>query len=166
MIDFYVKDYFEGLDITTILPFTTIQRIFNNREVRKQIGLDISDESTFTKARMQLVIDASMWILSEADTSGIAVTRLFNKARSIEDKLLPWIQEYMRSNNMGRTEQNDLENHAGQKETAKYINTGDDSDTSGSDDTSGAIDRENSGQSGRTTGSTGSEKYKYQFWRK
>lgn len=47
LIDFYVKKYFDGLDITTILPFTTIQRIFNNREIRRLIGLDISDEQTF-----------------------------------------------------------------------------------------------------------------------
>ena len=46
LIDFYVKKHFDGLDITIILPFTTIQRIFNNREVRKLIGLDTSDEST------------------------------------------------------------------------------------------------------------------------
>ena len=76
LIDFYVKKHFDGLDITIILPFTTIQRIFNNREVRKLIGLDTSDESTFTVARMQLVIDASKWIVDEAGTLGIAVTRL------------------------------------------------------------------------------------------
>lgn len=100
LIDFYVKKYFDGLDITTILPFTTIQRIFNNREVRKLIGLDISDESTFTAVRMQLVIDASKWIVAEAETLGIAVTRLFNKARAIEDKLIPWIQEYEQDKDM------------------------------------------------------------------
>lgn len=100
LIDFYVKKYFDGLDITTILPFTTIQRIFNNREVRKLIGLDISDESTFTAIRMQLVIDASKWIVAEAETLGIAVTRLFNKARAIEDKLIPWIQEYEQDKDM------------------------------------------------------------------
>lgn len=32
LIDLYVRQYCSGLDITTILPFTTIQRIFNNRE--------------------------------------------------------------------------------------------------------------------------------------
>ena len=100
LIDFYVKKYFDGLDITTILPFTTIQRIFNNREIKKQIGLDISNEHTFTAARMQLVVHASEWIVKESETAGIAVTRLFNKARAIEDKLLPWIQVYLQENNI------------------------------------------------------------------
>ena len=36
LIDFYVRKYFEGFDITSVLPFTTIQRIFNNREVKKE----------------------------------------------------------------------------------------------------------------------------------
>lgn len=97
LIYFYTKKHFDGEDITSTLPFTTIQRIFNNREVRKQIGLEISDESTFTKERMQLVLDASKWIKVEAQKSGVAVTRLFNKARAIEDKLLPWIQKYQHS---------------------------------------------------------------------
>ena len=100
LVDFYVKRYFDGFDITTILPFTTIQRIFSNHEIRKQIGLDVSNESTFTSTRMKLVIDASKWVIKEAESSGIAVTRLFNKARTIEDKLLPWIQKYMQEKNM------------------------------------------------------------------
>ena len=100
LIDFYVKKYFDGFDITTILPFTTIQRIFNNREVKKEIGLDIANESSFTSARMQLIIDASKWIVSEAEAADAAVTRLFNKARVIEDKLIPWIQEYTHGKSM------------------------------------------------------------------
>lgn len=98
LIDYYVKKHFDGLDITTILPFTTIQRIFNNREVKQLIGLDISNEQTFTPNKMQLVIDASKWIVKEADNAGASVTRLFNKARTIEDKLLPWISEYAQNN--------------------------------------------------------------------
>ncbi len=95
LIDIYVKKYFDGFDITTVLPFTTIQRIFNNREVRKVIGTDVYDESTFTHERMQLILDASLWIRAEADTTGVSVTRLFNKAREIEDKLLPWLAAHM-----------------------------------------------------------------------
>ena len=100
MIDFYVKKYFNDFDITTILPFTTIQRIFNNREVKKEIGLDVANESSFTSARMQLIIDASKWIVSEAEAADAAVTRLFNKARVIEDKLIPWIREYTQGKSM------------------------------------------------------------------
>ena len=86
--------------VQLILPFTTIQRIFNNREVKKEIGLDIANESSFTSARMQLIIDASKWIVSEAEAADAAVTRLFNKARVIEDKLIPWIQEYTHGKSM------------------------------------------------------------------
>lgn len=153
LIDFYVKKYFDQLDITTILPFTTIQRIFNNREVRKLIGLDISDESTFTMPRMQLVIDASKWIVTEAETIGIAVTRLFNKARTIEDKLIPWIQEYTQGKEMDdhqNTEQDGQEQLTGQNDSngtdegAAGRRTG----ASGSSSTSDSGDKEN----GRTTG--------------
>lgn len=97
LIYIYVKKHFEELDITTILPFTTIQRIFNNREIRKQIGLDVTDENTFTLERMKLIVEASKWIVKEANTKNVAVTRLFNKSRAVEDKLLPWIKEYQNS---------------------------------------------------------------------
>ena len=95
LIDFYVRQYCDGLDITTILSFTTLQRIFNNREIRRAIGLDVASEHTFTSDRMRLVVEASKWIAKESENSGVAVTRLFNKARTIEDKLLPWIQSYL-----------------------------------------------------------------------
>lgn len=95
LIDLYVRQYCSGLDITTILPFTTIQRIFNNREVKQKIGLDIENENTFTSDKMQLVVEASRWIVKESEDVGVSVTRLFNKARTIEDKLLPWIQTYL-----------------------------------------------------------------------
>ena len=48
LIDFYCKKYFDDFDITTILPFTTIERIFNNREIKKKIGLETVNEQTFT----------------------------------------------------------------------------------------------------------------------
>lgn len=98
LIDYYVRQYCDGLDITTILPFTTIQRIFNNRRIRKTIGLDISNEDTFTIDRMKLVVEAAKWIMKESESTGVAVTRLFNKAITIEDKLLPWIQKYINQN--------------------------------------------------------------------
>ena len=103
LINFYVQEYCGGLDITTILPFTTIQRIFNNREIRKAIGLDITNEKTFTVDSMNLVVEVSKWIAKESDEQGVAVTRLFNKARTIEDKVLPWIQKYLNENNMKRS---------------------------------------------------------------
>lgn len=106
LVDFYVKKYFTDLDITNILPFTTIERIFNNRVIKRKIGLDISDEGTFTKERMQLVINASKWVVKEAENEGVAVTRLFNKAGTIEDKLIPWIYDY--TNKLNDKEQESL----------------------------------------------------------
>ena len=155
MIDFYVKKHFDGLDITTILPFTTIQRIFNNREVRKLIGLDISDESTFTAARMQLVIDASKWIVAEAEALGIAVTRLFNKARAIEDKLIPWIQEYVQGKDMDdhqNAEQDKPEQPTEQNGGTEEGGTSSGVDAPGLGGSSDSGDTENSGTTGTADG--------------
>lgn len=132
LIDFYIKKFFDGFDITTILPFTTIQRIFNNREVKKEIGLDITDESSFTIARMKLIIDASKWIVSEAETADAAVTRLFNKSRAIEDKLIPWIHEYTQETSMDDNSANehkksvatDSQGETNQTDVSKPILTG------------------------------------------
>lgn len=49
---------------------------------------------------MQLVVEAATWIVKEAEDAGVAVTRLFNKSRTIEDKLLPWIDEYIQETNI------------------------------------------------------------------
>lgn len=146
LIDFYVKKYFEGLDITTILPFTTIQRIFNNREIRRQIGLDVSNELTFSPARMQLVIEASKWIADEAKAAGVAVTRLLNKARAIEDKLLPWIQEYLQNNGVNNSD----EAQGGDAEDAPVH--GDSSKPDDAADNRGVDHDGSSGTSGRTNG--------------
>lgn len=172
LIDFYVKKYFGGLDITTILPFTTIQRIFNNREVRKLIGLDISDERTFTADRMQLVVDASKWVVAQAEKSGIAVTRLFNKARTIEDKLTPWIQEYLHEKNKedsrksGQGDSEDPTEHSdGDSAEDNEANDGDGG--SGSDNTdAGSEDRERGeagGSENRGTGNGGNSNLPYFF---
>ena len=109
LIDFYVRKYFEGFDITSVLPFTTIQRIFNNREVKKKIGLDVTNEESFTKEKMLLVINASKWVAEEAKSKGMAVTRLYNKARSIEDELIPWIEHYVNLENSTRDSMSGME---------------------------------------------------------
>lgn len=92
LIDVYTRK-FSKLEITQILPFTTIERIFNNREIKKVIGLDIKDEKSFTKGKIELIVAISRRVLEESKHKKIAVTRLFNRARDIEDKILPWIQE-------------------------------------------------------------------------
>lgn len=98
LIDIYTKKYFDGYDITTLLPFTTIQRIFNNKEVKKALCLDIENEQTFTKDKMQKVIELSKWIMEEADQKNIAATRLFNRSRDIEDSIVPKLLENVKQN--------------------------------------------------------------------
>lgn len=95
LIDVYVKKHCNGLDITTIIPFTTIQRLFNNHDVRKQIGLDITREESFTPEKMNLIVAACKWVTAKAKSQGVAVTRLCNTAEAIEQILLPWIKEQM-----------------------------------------------------------------------
>jgi len=153
LVDFYVKKYFDGLDITTILPFTTIQRIFNNREVKKQIGLDIANETTFTTARMQLVVDASKWIVEIAEKTGVAVTRLFNKARAIEDKLLPWLQEYMQGKNMDDSHVSEPEDSDNKTDQRDNTGDGNDSSNAGSD----TPNPTNDGTQGGNAGNVGNE---------
>lgn len=172
LIDYYVKKHLDGLDITTILPFTTIQRIFNNREVKKQIGLDNANEETFTPERMQLVVAASNWIVAEAEITGIAVTRLFNKARTIEDKLLPWIQSYQQ----GTTETNansnaGASNTPGQDSSTKNGNQGNSgvthsdsaSGTAGGNENQGSGNSENEDNESAGTVSGGSKNLPYFF---
>lgn len=89
LIDFYTKKYFDGYDITSIIPFTTIQRIFNNKEVKKVLDLNVEDENTFTKEKMQIIIDTSKWIIEESNSQSIPATRLFNRAKEIEDGIVP-----------------------------------------------------------------------------
>jgi len=87
----YVKKHCNELDITDIIPFTTIQRIFGNRKVKSSIGIDANDENTFTKARMQLVLKISKEIAESAKSENQSVTRLYNLASDIEKKVLPLI---------------------------------------------------------------------------
>lgn len=119
LIDSYCKKYFNGFDITTILPFTTLERIFNNREIKKAIGLNPSDERSFTLSRMKKVVDASHWINQEAANTGMAVTRLFNKARTIEDRLIPWLEEYSK-NTANATEEESDENQTDKTSGTSY----------------------------------------------
>lgn len=96
LIDEYVRKYFENFDITTILNWTTITRIFNAKRVREKIGLDVHNESTFTKERMQLLIKACEFISKDASEKEIAPTRLYNTVSEIEKFVLPWIDDYLK----------------------------------------------------------------------
>lgn len=99
LIDLKIREFYNGFDITSILPFTTIQRIFNNPRVKNKIGLNILDESTFTPERMNTVIETSKWILEESKKSGVAATRLFNKSQTIDDLVVPWLEDFIKNKN-------------------------------------------------------------------
>lgn len=94
IIDESIRKHFDNFDITTIIPFTTVTRLFGNKAVRAIIGYNLLDVNTFTKERMQLVIDAAIWAVKEAEKAGSSVTRLFNKAQVIDATLVPWIINY------------------------------------------------------------------------
>lgn len=93
LINQYVQKYFDGYDMITLMPYTTVQRIFNNIEIKKKIGINVNDESTFTKERMELVINIAKRAMKEAKDMGEAPTRLYNKTRDIENIILPWLEE-------------------------------------------------------------------------
>lgn len=97
-IDIYVKKYFNNFDITSLLSFTTIDRIFNTKRIKDKIGISTTDTNTFTYEKMDLIINASKWIVEESKREGVSITRLFNKVETIEEKLLPWIQDYLKIN--------------------------------------------------------------------
>lgn len=101
LIDFYVKKYCDNFDITTIMPFTTILRIFGNKKIKSEIGLDINDESTFTESRMKLIVNVSKDMAENVKKEGLSMTRLYNLASEIEEKVPPLIELYKN----GRTEE-------------------------------------------------------------
>lgn len=101
LIDFYVKKYCDNFDITSVMPFTTIQRIFGNKKIKSEIGLDVNDESTFTESRMKLIVNVSKDIAENVKKEGLSMTRLYNLASEIEEKVPPLIE----LNRNGRTEE-------------------------------------------------------------
>lgn len=105
LIDHYVRKYCDNLDITSIMPFTTIQRIFGNKKVKAAIGLNINDENTFNESRMELVVNVSRNIAESAKQEGCSVTRLYNLASEIEEKVIPII-DVNNSDNISVSQEN------------------------------------------------------------
>lgn len=91
LIDFYVKKHCDNFDITSLMPFTTIKRIFGNKKIKSEIGLDINDESTFTESRMKLIVTVSKHIVERAKKEGLSLTRLYNLASEIEEMVQPLV---------------------------------------------------------------------------
>ena len=138
MIDEQIRRYKDNFDITLILPFTTLDRIFNNLEIRKKIGLDVSDESTFTEERIDLIIYISKKSAERANTENQGVTRIFNKARIIGNIILPWIDEFYDQREKEKTEtakaqSDDQSGTSKEKEGEKGKNTGGEKEKSGNE---------------------------------
>ena len=95
LLDKYSKYYLDGFEITSLLPYTTLDRIFNKKAIKDAIGFNASDASTFTKERLQLVKEAASWVVEEAKAQEQTVTRLFDTKDDIERLLLPWIDAYL-----------------------------------------------------------------------
>lgn len=117
--------------------------------------------------------------MKESENTGVVVTRLFNKARTIEDKLLPWIQKYVNENNAeksdktdsagkekGDSEQSNVAKDSGnandneqQDETAYAYNSGSEkTDTSKADDKRKKIEGENKNSNRMSNTSSGGSK--------
>ncbi|MCY8932124.1 hypothetical protein [Bacillus atrophaeus] len=80
------------INIIDKMGFTTIERIFNNRMVKKALNLDVKNINSFTKNKIILINNLVDLCLKESLEKKIALTRLFNKSRDIEDFILPNIE--------------------------------------------------------------------------
>lgn len=81
-------------DITQKIKYTNLQRFFNNREVKKALNIDVEDISNNSKREIILINDLVDKAIEESEKKDVSLSRLFNKARDIEDFFLPLIEEY------------------------------------------------------------------------
>lgn len=121
LIDYYVKKHCNNLDITSILPFTTIQRIFGSKKIKADIGLDVNDESTFTEARMRLIVNVSREIAKSAEREGFSVTRLYNRASEIEEKVIPIIEICKSGEQLEQQDNNSIKTNEIQSEKSDIV---------------------------------------------
>lgn len=81
-------------DITKVIDFSTIQRFFNTRKMKKTLGLDKGESSNITKEKIELINYLIEQSVKESKQRGVALTRLFNKTADIESFFIPLIEEY------------------------------------------------------------------------
>lgn len=86
------EKYFKE-DITKKISYTTIQRFFNNRGVKKAIDIN-SDFSNITKEKILLIKYLIDKAIEESEKNNVTLTRLFNRAKEIEDFFVPLIDHY------------------------------------------------------------------------
>ena len=56
--------------------------------------MDVDDEKTFTKSKMELIINISKELRNESDNSNIPMTRLYNRVSETENRVIPLIDLY------------------------------------------------------------------------
>jgi len=128
-IELVIADLFEKYfkeDITKKISYTTIQRFFNNRQVKK--ALDINpDFSNITKGKIVLIKYLIDKAIEESEKENVPLTRLFNRAREIEDFFVPLIETYQLNSdttdkdNQESTENIENTNNNGEKHTTNSI---------------------------------------------
>lgn len=91
-------------DITEKIGYTTIKRFFNNREVKKALQISGEDASNISKEKLILINYLIDKAIEEAQAQNKALTRLFNRAREIEDFFVPLI-EALKSNTPDKEEE-------------------------------------------------------------
>ncbi|PIJ98220.1 hypothetical protein [Lysinibacillus sphaericus] len=85
-----------GEDITQKIAFTNLQRFFNNRAVKKALGIkNNTDEiSKDVIILINYLIDEA---IKKSEMEKVSLSRLFNKSRDIEDFFIPIITDYSNS---------------------------------------------------------------------
>ncbi|MBC1593826.1 hypothetical protein [Listeria seeligeri] len=103
MIDEKVREYYNNKDITKEMKYTNLGRIFNNREVKKIIG--ISDEASLDKKAIDLILSLVSQVNERAKQNDTSVSRMLNRARDIEDLIATLIEESKSDNDPNQTEE-------------------------------------------------------------
>ncbi|MDT0014880.1 hypothetical protein [Listeria cossartiae] len=103
MIDEKVREYYNNKDITKEMKYTNLGRIFNNRGVKKIIG--ISDEASLDKKAIDLILSLVSQVNKRAEQNNTSVSRLLNRARDTEDMISNLIEESKPDNDLSQTEE-------------------------------------------------------------
>lgn len=106
MIDEKVREYYNNKDITKEMKYTNLGRIFNNRGVKKIIG--ISDEASLDKKAIELILSLVSQVNKRAEQNNTSVSRMLNRARDTEDLIASLIEESKSDNDPKQPEEDDV----------------------------------------------------------
>ncbi|KGL42097.1 hypothetical protein DUK53_04680 [Listeria sp. SHR_NRA_18] len=106
MIDEKVREYYNNKDITQEMKYTNLGRIFNNRGVKKIIG--ISDEASLDKKSIDLILSLVSQVNKRAERDNTSVSRMLNRARDTEDLIIALIEESKSENDPKTPEEGDV----------------------------------------------------------